>query len=400
MLPSPLLLSRRSRRDPQVYPLFLNAAQRAWAGPVLNLIAEHHHKSRGELAEALRVLEGDSPDYRIVRGFAHLALARASFEPGLTVVEPETLRREAFTLASQAGYGDAGATAVLHMLSGKYSLDPETLRDGLYADLPERHLLAALPDYSAETLIHRYNLAQAQGLLYSALYLRLTAHRNVPGEYRRLFHRLKFHGLMYAVEGNLHDGYQIHVDGPASLFKQTRKYGIKMAAFLPSLLHVSRWAMEAVLQTADREAIYTLNSDSPLRAAAPPPPAYDSLLEQTFAQRWAQLDTPWVLEREVEIVDLKGTVFVPDFALRHPDGRVFHVEIVGFWHPDYLRRKLDKVRRAAMDNLILAVSDRLNVGDDDVRDLPGPVLFFKGKLEPRQVLEAMAGGPQPQGEIP
>ncbi|MFO1372693.1 MAG: DUF790 family protein, partial [Candidatus Competibacteraceae bacterium] len=115
----------------------------------------------------------------------------------------------------------------------------------------------------------------------------------------------------------------------------------------------------------------------------------DSLLEETFARRWAKLGEPWILEREVEIVDLKGTVFVPDFALRHPDGRLAHVEIMGFWHPDYLRRKLDKLRRAAMPNLILAVSERLNVGTADLDELPGPVLFFKGKLEPRQVLMAL-----------
>ena len=40
----------------------------------------------------------------------------------------------------------------------------------------------------------------------------------------------------------------MYVDGPASLFKQTRKYGLQMAMFLPALLRVSRWAMEAVLQ--------------------------------------------------------------------------------------------------------------------------------------------------------
>ena len=108
--------------------------------------------------------------------------------------------------------------------------------------------------------------------------------------------------------------------------------------------------------------------------------AYDSLLEERFATRWDKLGTPWILEREVEIVDLKGTVFVPDFALRHPDGRVAHIEIMGFWHPDYLRRKLDKLRRAAMPDLIVAVSERLNVGATDFQDIPGPVLFFKGCL--------------------
>ncbi len=384
MLPSPLLLSHR--RGAQVHPRFLRSEQHHWAEQVLNLIREHQHQSRGELQIALRGLEGDSPDYRIVRGMAHLALADAEFSLGLQELEPAELRQETFGLAAQKGYGESQAGQVLQELAGKYQLEPETLRDALYADLPERHLLEVLPDYTSETLVDRYNLAQAQGLFYAALYMRITAHRNVPGEYRRLFHRLKFHGLMYAVEGNLKDGYQLYVDGPASLFRQTRKYGIKMAAFLPALLHITRWEMEAVLYVGGREVSYVLNSNTPLRSHYAKPPEYDSLLEQSFAQRWERLDTPWRLEREVEIVDLKGTVFVPDFALCHPDGRVVHVEIVGFWHPDYLRRKLNKVKRADMANLILAVSERLNVGEEDIKEIPGPVIFFKGKLDPRRVL--------------
>jgi len=384
MLPSALLFS--NRQGAQVYPRFLKQAQHPWAEEVLRVIEAHQHRTRGELDAALRALESDSPDYRVVRGFAHLALNKAEFTLAIQQVEPEVLRKEAFTLVAQQGYGESQAQTVLEALAEKYHLEPEVLRDALYADLPEQQVLSALPDFTPAALVDRYNLAQAQGLLYSALYLRITAHRNVPGEYRRLFHRLKFHGLMYAVEGNLEDGYQIYVDGPASLFRQTRKYGIKMATFLPALLHITRWEMEAALSSAGREVVYSLSSQSPLRSHYAPPPAYDSLLEQSFAERWERLNTPWILEREVEIVDLKGTVFVPDFALCHPDGRVVHVEIMGFWHPDYLKRKLAKVRRANMGNLILAVSDRLQVGAEDVKDIPGPVLVFKGKLEPGKVL--------------
>ncbi len=361
-----------------------------WSEQVLNVLREYHQRPRGELQAALRALEGDSPDYRVVRGFAHLALNAAEFELATGELEPEAIRRELFILAAAKGvYGDPQAQEILETVAPRYQLEAETLRDALYADLPDNHLLSVLPDFTPQQLVNRYNLAQAQGLLYSALYLRLIAHRNVPGEYRRLFQHLKFHGLMYAVEGHLDDGYQIYVDGPASLFKQTRKYGLQMAMFLPALLRISRWSMEAVLQRDGEELSYQLDSQSPLKPLSPTPPAFDSLLEETFARRWEKLGTAWVLEREVEIVDLKGTVFVPDFALRHVDGRIAHVEIMGFWHPDYLRRKLDKLRRAAMPNLIVAVSDRLNVGSDDFREVPGPIIFFKGKLEPRQVLAVL-----------
>ncbi|MBK8897253.1 MAG: DUF790 family protein [Candidatus Competibacteraceae bacterium] len=388
MLPSELLFS--SKRGSQVYPRFLKREQHLWAEQVLDLIHQYQHRARGELQAALRALEGDSPDYRIVRGFAHLALNAAEFTLATGDLEPETLRREAFARAAErGGYGETQAREVLESLAPRYQLEADALREALYADLPENHLLTVLPDFTPDKLVDRYNLAQAQGVLYAALYLRLTAHRNVPGEYRRLFQHLKFHGLMYAVEGHLDDGYQIYVDGPASLFKQTRKYGLQMAMFLPALLRVSRWELEAVVQRDGQELSYRLDSQSPLRALQDPPPAYDSLLEERFAVRWGKLGTAWTLEREVEIVDLKGTVFVPDFALRHTDGRIAHVEIMGFWHPDYLRRKLDKLRRAAMPDLIVAVSERLNVGADDFRDVPGPVIFFKGKLEPRQVLAVL-----------
>jgi len=390
MLPSDLLFSHK--RGAQVYPRFLRREQHCWAEQVLTLIHAHQHRPRGELQAALRALEGDSPDYRVVRGFAHLALNAAEFTLATGELEPEALRRELFTLAAErGGYGEQQAREVLEAVAPRYQLEAATLREALYADLPENHLLTVLPAFTPEQLVDRYNLAQAQGLLYSALYLRLIAHRNVPGEYRRLFQHLKFHGLMYAVEGNLDDGYQIYVDGPASLFKQTRKYGLQMAVFLPALLRVSRWELEAVLLRDGRELRYRLDSQSPLRPLDAAPPTYDSLLEESFARRWEKLETSWVLEREVEIVDLKGTVFVPDFALRHPDGRTVHLEIMGFWRPDYLRRKLGKLRRAAMPDLIVAVSERLNVGADDVADLAGPVLFFKGKLEPRAILEKLEG---------
>jgi predicted nuclease of restriction endonuclease-like RecB superfamily len=85
-----------------------------------------------------------------------------------------------------------------------------------------------------------------------------------------------------------------------------------------------------------------------------------------------RLETPWTLEREVEVIDLKGTVFLPDFALRHPDRRTIYVEIVGFWYPNYLKRKLEKVRRAGLPDLILAVSERLKWGRVIWRACPGP----------------------------
>jgi uncharacterized protein len=387
MLPGELL--QNTLRGGEAFPFVLKGARTQWAASVLEVICAHMRRTRGELQHALASLEGDSPDYRLVRGLAHLALEKATFEVDAPL-DPQTLRRRAFAAAAQRGLHAHAVQKIVEELAAEYNFEPDALREALYADLPENHRLTAFPDMTPEALVDRYNLAQAQGLLYRATHMSVTAHRNVPGEYRRLFRWLKFYGLMYAVEGNLDDGYRIYVDGPASIFRQTQKYGVKMAAFLPSLLHVTRWEMEAEIEVRGRRTRYALTSEAALRSHYPKPPEFDSLIEAAFAERWERLQTPWRLEREVEIVDLKGTVFVPDFGLRHAeDGRYAHMEIIGFWHPDYLRRKFDKVRRAGLENLILAVSDRLNVSDEHLAGVNSPIVHFKGKLEPKALLSVL-----------
>ena len=386
MLPSELL--NYTHRAGRAYPKLLEASGERLerASAVLEVIRNHRSRTRGELDEAMLALEGDAPDYRLVRGLAHLALNEAEFEIE-SPLEPSILRRVAFTMAAERGYGEREAQETIEALAARENLEPALLRQALYADLPENQYLKILPELSPTALIHRYNLAQTQGLLYYATNMVLQAHRNEVGEYKKLFRFLKFYGLMYAVEGDLDLGYRISVDGPASLFSQTRKYGLQMAAFLPALLHVTKWELSAELRIQGKPTQFTLTSQSGLVSHYKKPPEFDSLLEQGFAERWKKLETPWRLEREVEIVDLKGTVFLPDFALRHPSDRTGYLEIVGFWRADYLQRKFEKIRRAGMSNLIVAVSERLNVGTEKLEGVTGPVIFFKGKLEPRKVLE-------------
>jgi len=380
-----LLYTLRSGR---AYPKFAKRDKALpWAESVLQILKQHLGLSRGQLDEALRVLEGDSPDYTLVRGLAHLALSEAEFDIRAPL-EPLFLRSKIFALASARGYGEREAQAVLEQVADEYGLERGVIQENLYADLPENHLLVRLPSFSPTELLDRYDLAQAQGLLYYATGLTIQAYRNSVGEYKKLFRYLKFYGLMFAVEGDLDSGYRISIDGPTSLFSQTRRYGVRMAALLPALLNVSKWELSAQLQLQGQAVEYALDSKAKLKSHYPKPPEFDSMLESTFASRWIKLDTAWRLEREVEVVDLGGTVFLPDFALRHPAGPTVYLEIVGFWHPDYLRRKLEKVKKAHLDNLILAVSERLNVGKEGLEEVAGiaEILLFKGQLRPEAVL--------------
>ena len=78
---------------------------------------------------------------------------------------------------------------------------------------------------------------------------------------------------------------------------------------------------------------------------------------------------------------------IPDFVIEHPDGRRAILEIVGFWTPEYLTEKLEKIRAAEMDNLILAVSERLDCASEDFGAAAERVLWFKTGIHVYDVVD-------------
>jgi predicted nuclease of restriction endonuclease-like RecB superfamily len=67
------------------------------------------------------------------------------------------------------------------------------------------------------------------------------------------------------------------------------------------------------------------------------------------------------------------------------------LEIVGYWRPEYLRKKFAQVRQAGRQDLILAISERLNLERAGVKasDLPTRVVWFKDRVLPKAVLEVL-----------
>jgi predicted nuclease of restriction endonuclease-like RecB superfamily len=126
-------------------------------------------------------------------------------------------------------------------------IGPAQVHAWLYGDRPDEQVLTGFDEPTPETLLHRYNPAQAQGVLYRASQVVLTAHRNDPGEYKLLFRYLKLFGLMAYIEGDADHGFTLTIDGPASLFTPSPRYGLALAKLLPALLHVTRWQLTTTL---------------------------------------------------------------------------------------------------------------------------------------------------------
>ena len=182
-------------------------------------------------------------------------------------------------------------------------------------------------------------------------------------------------------------GYRIRLDGPLSLFSQVERYGTAMARLLPAILLCKCWQLTALVRVGEGEKRFMLTPHDGLSSHYPQEPLFASAPEAALFRRFTRNPrSPWSITREGAILDLKDTVLIPDFTFTHRDGRVAHLEIVGFWTPEYLQRKFRKLRRLHADNLIIALPEHRNCAPDD---FAGPVIRFKGRLLLKDVLPAL-----------
>ena len=400
MLPTDLLMNRVNGETVVPKRVELDEAMITIASELINIFTLSKGSTRAELNRHLLELEGEETDYRFKRGLAHLLSGSFSEFETVSPLEPPMLRERVFAASAMVVASSQSTIDTLQTVADQLSQElekevlPEQIKQGLYADLPDNQILIEFKAPTPEALLHRYNLSQVQGIFYRASHVRIDAHRNDPGEYKLLFRYTKLFQLMTYIEGDADHGFTLTMDGPTSLFNASTRYGLALAKMLPALLHVTKWTLTADLQMKDfysgeiRKTRFTIDSDCGLVSHYPPGKTYDSMLEEGFVDRWNKTKTEWKLEREVDLVPIPGSVMIPDFRLVHPDGRTFLFEIVGYWRPEYLRKKFYQVKMADRTDLILAVSERLNLEKAGVKmqDIPDRVIWFKDKLLPKSVL--------------
>jgi uncharacterized protein len=359
------------------------------AEDLIGLFAEYEGAPRAALEESLHEYVGTGTDYKILRGLIKLLTDRCEFSTDAPV-EPSELRRALFLRAASAHPvvdEEARASVVLES-ARELACEPGRLLESLYADLPENQRLTAFEPLTPTELLDLYNLAQAQALLYRCVELRLWVEPQEPEGYRGLFGAIKAYRLIHTVRGNPRAGYEIRLDGPASIFQRSQKYGVQMAVFLPALLLCKGWRMRAEIQNQKRErpAYFELTSEQTrLRSHYFSAGGYENPVVEKLSANWARGGGVWSLERSTEVIDLGDTAFIPDFVLRHPAGPRVHLEVLGFWTPERLRERLKEFEHAGLRHFILAAWEDLRGSRDPLTHVPPNVITFKTSLDPAVV---------------
>jgi predicted nuclease of restriction endonuclease-like RecB superfamily len=394
-----LVPHRLSEDDPQALEV---------AEELCEVYADHVGGPRSRLEEELARREeelGPRLDprrgFRIVRGLSKLLEERVTWTSP-TAADPYTIRTRIFELAAglpeppaaEPGLLEAPTReGILSRVAAETAIeDPAKL---MYADRHGAQLLEGFEVPSAEELIARYNVAQAQGVLYAAR--GLVVDLGEGADARLVFHYVKLLGLIYELEPTTR-GYRLRLDGPLSIFGATRKYGLRLAKFLPGLLLTSPWKLSATVEWKDREVYLELDSEtSGLEShyLGPREEHEADPVREAFLRAWERAkDTGgWELEAGAGVLSFpqRKAALVPDFTLKRAGERV-HLEVLGFWSERNLVERVALLREARKQGhrVRVAVSEKLGASPEALSEaVEGGVIPFKDRLPPKAVLAVL-----------
>ena len=353
MLPSDLLLVWK--RKGEILPRY--AKPSSSNEEAANFLIEAYKTHIGEKKKTLKALVAELEDkgyeYRFVRALS-LLLDRKSTFICHSKADPVELRRKIFQVTEQFGLPTTSEKRkkIMEIVASELACSVEDVEQDFYSDLEGELVLEKFTVPSVSELIGEYNLGLTQTLLFDATELSFTA----SGNWQDIFHAVKKFGLIYEVSKD-NGVVRVKIDGPASLFKLTRRYGVGIAKLLPVIVANSEWIVKAkVLWRFTNEIcdfkIESQKHASLLKKPSPQTITYDSSIEADFASHFQGLASGWTLKREPEPVTAGKQIIIPDFSIEKAGIRIY-LEIVGFWTEDYLLRKIEKLKQVEAPMLLL-----------------------------------------------
>ena len=392
-------LLRVSRRGKRYRPAFVDESQRPLAAQLIGTYQGHVGETRGTLDEAVEAIEREQEEFKLVRGFAALLDREAAFEADASV-PPERTRRVTFEAAERVGVtGAEDRERAIAEAANDLAVEPAVIEQSLYADRNCNQRLVAFDSrWSPETLLEQYNLSLAQTALFDATEVRIRSL-----DPKALVSAVKRLGLMYEIwtengtetPGETRTGkgeWELVVTGPDRLFRSTRRYGTQFARLLRTVAKTAEWQVTATIDDRGTERTMELSDADPVSVPDTEPlvePGFDSNVEADFATRFRSLALDWELVREPEPLAAGERVMIPDFVFdhRHADFRVFF-EIMGFWTPEYVEKKLAQLDAVEDVEMLVAVDESLGVSEEiETRD--HRALTYSGSIRLRDVRRAL-----------
>lgn len=343
-------------------------------------------KKRRVLLERFKEkLPFDSPRKKREFLFQHLLRSIADVERPRMDSRPKAIRAALYSEAAASCFKPE-IDHVLEVVSERLGIKKDQILTEAFADLSlERKVFGIPKDFTPEFIQLDANLTLVKSLVARSAEVEIRAHGNI----RQLVRHAKFRRLICHVsESSPQEGPSLEISGPLSIFGHTLVYGKALSELVPMANWCNSFQMAARCRIRGKEGILELKKNDPI-LPSPEPRLFDSRLEERFSKEFSAIAADWDIVREPDPIRIPDSLIFPDFLIKHrrqPE-RNYYIEIVGFWTPDYLRKKFDNLKAAHVSNLIILVDQALGCAGGPEFSLGKEILFFKRRIDPRMVLE-------------
>jgi predicted nuclease of restriction endonuclease-like RecB superfamily len=257
----------------------------------------------------------------------------------------------------------------------------------LFGDLLSQHLVpASLLEFSPMDIAKRANWMIVSRLLYNCKSIKVRA----LGGTRKFIHGARVRGLITTIKcyDQLTSRLHMEISGPLSIFHRTPVYARALQQLVIGLGKMLDFELHISMGEDLGNKIHLIRPHDPIQWP-PIEVSFDSKLERKFERDFTKAGSDWELVREPAAIQVGTELFFPDFALRNrlEPGKTWLIEIVGFWHPEYLKTKFRKLREAG-NPMIVAIDESLKIPAAEIANIPNRVMFRKN-LKPIEVLRAL-----------
>lgn len=259
---------------------------------------------------------------------------------------------------------------MLEEFAGDIGLAREILEEALWLDEEDNKVLVRLAELSPDDLGAVYNLEVISTILCSSYSLTIGP-INDGSVTRFVFRNLRLYGLLFSIISE-EGGVCFQVEGPLSIYGKASKFGYRLALIIYRLYQLySRRAFSCHFSVEFRKSKKKALLE--MDAAKMPPvfwpnvgdlryTLFDSKVESKLYSTFRALDlNGWRVEREPRPIAFGDKLFIPDFSLQRGEAEVL-VEVIGFWLPEYKKRKRAKLREMAkggLEDLVLIVDEKM-----------------------------------------
>ena len=353
MLPQQLLGASAHLEGERIVPHYFSPRDEPWLEALMAEYARFVGRKRTELHERLREpLPLRTPKAKLQIAVVVLdALCRAR---PIAAVPAREARAALFRAGSRCLMPRA---AVLSAVAASLGVTSDELEAALFADLHSEWRVGELPAHLCPSrLATDANLAIVTSLIRRAAQVRIVVHDHV----RALLRFARFSGLICRASrlAGAAEGVVIDVSGPFTLFHHSQIYGRALASLIPRLASCTHFELTATCALGRDGELSSLvvRSGDPIGPARGCFRSADQL-EPKFARDFPRVAPDWDLIREPSAIGSGEALIFPDFELvpRYDPSKSWLLEIIGFWTPEYLCHKLQRLRSAGIERFLLCV---------------------------------------------